>query len=271
MVSKILALIPLLVLICISRTELTAQKLATTDELPTYTLDIKKEAILAGGGLFTTLLGQWMVSRQSPPSLAEIALLDADRLWAIDRPAINNFSTSAEISSDVFLYAAVAVPFTLYAFDASKGEELAIATMLAETALISQGITSILKASTNRYRPYNYNPAVSDAVKLGKTSKESFLSGHASFSAALTFFSATVLTDLHPHWTYKKHLTWGTAIALPAAISYMRYASGKHFPTDLLTGYALGAAVGMIVPRLHRSEGFELHVGVNSLYLRKTF
>ena len=47
---------------------------------------------------------------------------------------------------------------------------------------------------------------------------------------------------------------WGAAAAVPAVVAYFRTKAGKHFLTDNLVGYAVGATVGIMVPRLHRND-----------------
>jgi len=78
-------------------------------------------------------------------------------------------------------------------------------------------------------------------------------SGHASTTAAFSFFTAQVLTDLHPNWK-NKYIIWATAASIPAAISFLRMRAGKHFATDVITGYLAGATIGYLVPMLHRKE-----------------
>ena len=41
----------------------------------------------------------------------------------------------------------------------------------------------------------------------------------------------------------------GTAAA---GVGYMRYESGRHFPTDIIVGAAVGSALGWGIPALHR-------------------
>jgi membrane-associated phospholipid phosphatase len=51
---------------------------------------------------------------------------------------------------------------------------------------------------------------------------------------------------------------WGAAAIIPAVVAYFRIKAGKHFLTDNLVGYAVGATVGVLVPRLHQTgEGFD--------------
>ena len=47
---------------------------------------------------------------------------------------------------------------------------------------------------------------------------------------------------------------WGVAAAVPAVVAYFRVRAGKHFLSDNLVGYAVGATVGVMVPRLHRNN-----------------
>ncbi|MEM9023429.1 MAG: phosphatase PAP2 family protein, partial [Bacteroidota bacterium] len=41
---------------------------------------------------------------------------------------------------------------------------------------------------------------------------------------------------------------------VPATTGLMRVLAGKHFPTDVITGYAVGGAIGFLVPHLHRKR-----------------
>ena len=45
---------------------------------------------------------------------------------------------------------------------------------------------------------------------------------------------------------------WAAAAAVPAATGILRQQAGKHFWTDVVVGYAWGAAVGLLVPELHK-------------------
>lgn len=232
---------------------------------PIYKLSWKKDGIIMGSGIAFTILGRVMLNNADKANLIDINGLDKNNLWGIDRNATTKFSSKAETFSDVILYSAAALPFTMYAFDKRKGSELELLVMTAETFLITIGITNMTKAAVGRYRPFNYNSEVDEEMKLGDNSRLSFFSGHASSTAALCFMTAQSLCDLHPHWKGKKIAVWTSATTLPLAISFGRYLAGKHFPTDVLTGYLFGAGVGLLIPRLHRSNKFEAHIGFNNL------
>jgi len=142
--------------------------------------------------------------------------------------------------------------------------------MTVETVLITSGLTNITKAISKRYRPFNYNPNVPDDVKLGKSSRLSFFSGHASVTSSLAIMSAKIITDLNPNMKYKV-VVWGTAIILPATIGYLRYEAGKHFPTDVITGYVVGATTGYLIPTIHMSDRVDLTYGGNMMSLAFQF
>ena len=241
------------------------------DDHDIYKLDLKKDAILIGTGAVVTFMGDRLLHNQQQPSLAEIGLLDKNDLWSVDRPATDNYSQTALRITDIILFTSATLPFAMYATNRCRGEELDILVMATETFLITNGITNIIKASTNRYRPFNYNDAVSVETKLSRGSNRSFFSGHAATTASLCFLSAQALTDMHPHWGKKKYIVWSTAAILPLVVSYGRYKAGKHFATDVITGYVFGAAIGMLIPRLHRRKNMNLHLSLNSLSLQKRF
>jgi membrane-associated phospholipid phosphatase len=63
---------------------------------------------------------------------------------------------------------------------------------------------------------------------------------------------AKVLWDYHPEWGNKRWWLWAAAMVPPAFVGYNRYKAYKHFPTDVIFGTAVGAAVGILNPQLHK-------------------
>ena len=58
---------------------------------------------------------------------------------------------------------------------------------------------------------------------------------------------------------------WAGAAVYPALVAYLRRDSGHHFRTDVLTGYAIGAAIGYFIPQLHKVSQNE-QLSVNYIY-----
>lgn len=93
-------------------------------------------------------------------------------------------------------------------------------------------IALAVKVTTGRPRPFETIPDVD--VLLGATVSQSMPSGHA----ATSFAGAVALTYLWPRVA-------PFAFLLAVAISFSRVYVGVHYPSDVLTGAALGAAVGV--------------------------
>lgn len=68
-----------------------------------------------------------------------------------------------------------------------------------------------------------------------KQTGPSFPSAHAANSAALALLAALL-------WPRLRACTW----ALPALVGWSRLYLGKHFPTDILGGWALGVLVALL-------------------------
>jgi membrane-associated phospholipid phosphatase len=51
---------------------------------------------------------------------------------------------------------------------------------------------------------------------------------------------------------------YGGGVALSLTTGYLRIAADKHWSTDILTGWVVGAAVGYAVPRLFHRKDTEL-------------
>jgi membrane-associated phospholipid phosphatase len=50
------------------------------------------------------------------------------------------------------------------------------------------------------------------------------------------------------------------AAVYPALVGYLRRDSAKHFRSDVITGYLVGALIGIGVPLLHKTRNRDLTV-----------
>jgi len=179
---------------------------------------------------------------------------DASSINSLDRGAVHNWSPSISTASDAVLLTVTVLP-ALFLSEHHTGRDIkTLLIMYAEVFTFNYGLTEIAKSSVNRPRPYVYNPEAPMGTRTGSFSKKSFFSGHTSQTAAASFYFAKVITDYHP--TLKKGLKiglWAFAITVPAVNGTLRVLAGKHFPTDVMTGYVVGAATGFLIPQLHRT------------------
>jgi membrane-associated phospholipid phosphatase len=181
----------------------------------------------------------------------EINLLDRNDINEFDRGATYNSSASAKTASDVLLYSSALLPLSFLASKESRQDFGRISILYGETVFITAGITYFTKGVILRTRPFVYNEDFSLADKEKASARHSFFSGHTSLTAASCFFTAKVFSDYFPDSKLKPYV-WAGAIVLPAVTGYFRVAAGKHFRTDVITGYVIGASIGYLVPRLHK-------------------
>jgi membrane-associated phospholipid phosphatase len=96
------------------------------------------------------------------------------------------------------------------------------------------------------------------------TDRSSLYSGHTAATAAASFFAAKVYCDYNPDLGMNKYLIYGAAAIPPLIMGYVRLRALAHFPTDILTGFGVGAACGILIPQLHLIQGRSLSLGVFS-------
>ncbi|MEO5569740.1 MAG: phosphatase PAP2 family protein [Bacteroidia bacterium] len=210
---------------------------------------LSSAAVYASGFILTS------ANKHAPLTEAEINNFDKNSVNKYDRPATENYSPSASKASDYVLLSITVLPIVFLSEHHTRVDILPLAIMAAEAYLFNYGVTTIAKNLSKRARPYVYNPDVPLETQTGPGAQESFFSGHTSQTAAATFLFANVITDYHP--TMRPGIKtglWIFAATVPAVEGYLRVQAGKHFPTDVITGYVVGAASGWAITRLHRYQ-----------------
>ena len=192
-------------------------------------------AVIAGGGAITR------------PPLAACAPCDPADLPAIDRGVIDWHSGFARGASDVLVLgvaggALLGATRNLPAARA-RGDAVVLANALTWTAAATEWI----KVAAHRARPALYRSGAPDAA-TSADNRKSFPSGHTAIAfAAATAYTTLAARQQLPHAQRNAVLLYSGAVI----VGTLRVAGGKHFPTDVLTGAALGAAVGWLTARLH--------------------
>jgi membrane-associated phospholipid phosphatase len=120
-----------------------------------------------------------------------------------------------------------------------------------ESIVTSAALVEFTKVAAHRPRPYAYRGGVHSGAGF-----ESFPSGHvaASFAAATSTVVLLQGLDRDPA------AAWAAVAGFTAAagVGVLRVVAGKHFPTDVAGGAAVGAAAGWLVPSLVRTGDVRL-------------
>jgi len=225
-----------------------------------YKVNLKWEIPLAVGLIATQSFGFSLINSKPTLTEEEIYALDANDIWKFDRSATQqdaSYRAKAHEISDMVLYSSVLLPGFL-AFDKNiRKDWLDLLVLYGEAHGINTMVYFITAGSIDRIRPFVYNPDVPKNDKLSSGTTLSFFSGHVSTAATSTFFMAKVYSDYHPKLGNKKFWLFGAALIPPAIVGYYRYRAMRHFPTDLMVGMTVGAAVGILVPHLHKIKNKE--------------
>ena len=124
--------------------------------------------------------------------------------------------------------------------------------IILESALLTSNLTNLVKGIAGRQRPFAHFAPASDFTRTRSPQENnlSFFSGHSSFTMSLAVSAGTVASlrgyRLAP-------AIWTAGVGLSLTTGYLRIAADRHWGTDVVTGWLVGAAVGFAVPYyLHR-------------------
>ncbi len=223
-----------------------------------YQLDAKKEAWVMGVAVPLSGFSLLMDKKLKPLTLEEISLLDAQDINRIDRFATNNFSEKVIHRSDLTMLSTIGGGFVsnfiapaLYPSSDSYGKQVAtLGVIWFEANLVNFAFTELIKTTCKRSRPFLYGSLAPDELRCTKDARKSFFSGHASFTATNSFYAASVFTSYQKGNQWNP-VIWGVSSLPPLLVAIQRVRAGKHFPTDVALGYVVGAACGILIPKLH--------------------
>lgn len=228
------------------------------------------DGAISGAGIGLSYWGLTLMKSKKAVSKEEIQLIDADlegareQIPVFDRWTFGNYNEGADRVSDIPFYASFGFPLLFLADKHTRTNAPQIGLLYLETMAITGALFAQVNGRVNRKRPSVYSQTAGPGIRMDDKSQNSFYGGHISATAAATFFTAKVFNDYFPDSPARPYV-WGAAAAVPAFVGYLRLRAGKHFLSDNLIGYAIGAGMGVLVPHLHKKqEGFSLRSGISS-------
>lgn len=223
-----------------------------------YQLDAKKEAWVTGVALPMSCASFVLGKNMKPLTPEDISLLDANDINKLDRFTVNNFNKKVIKRSDITMNSVIALGFAsnfivpvIYSSSDAYGKQVGtLGVIWLETNLVNFALTELAKTTIKRNRPFLYGDQAPDDLRFTKDARKSFFSGHTSFTAANSFYMASLYTSYQKGNPWNP-LIWGVASLPPLLAAIQRVRAGKHFPTDVAVGYLVGAACGILIPKLH--------------------
>ena len=217
-----------------------------------YSLSWSKDIPLSVISVGSFAFGQWRISNMT----GYHGGYDQNNLLPWDKPFAGVYNSKADLASNV-LCGAVVLPFVISGYDwhngSLNGSDVGTQfVMLAQVLALESGINLAVRSVALWPRPLVFHSPL-DSSLLTKDVGGSFYSGHASGAFAVAVFTGIWYDHTHPGSEYAPWV-WAGALTLATSISALRVAAGKHYPTDVMVGAAVGSLAGWAIPKLHEQS-----------------
>ncbi|MDB5103702.1 MAG: phosphoesterase PA-phosphatase [Fibrobacteres bacterium] len=208
-----------------------------------------------GAGLLAMKYNSGIMLAQTRAMPRDLSSLHRSQIPAMDRWAIGFYSPQLSALSSVVAGVEFLVPAAVNLMDTYHGEQpwqgaIVDAVILQEALMLSSALSSYSKSIPMHSTPLTYDSDVPDEVKRAPQNASSFFSNHTTSAFTTAVFSAYTFQLRHPDSELVPWV-WGGGLALATGVGSMRVLAGKHFPSDVLAGAAVGAFCGYLVPKLH--------------------
>ncbi|HET7360846.1 MAG TPA: phosphatase PAP2 family protein [Salinimicrobium sp.] len=223
-----------------------------------YETDLLKDGIWITAGVGLNVAGVLLIQEKPDLTEAELHSLSKDDVFFLDRGAVGNYSPAADDLSYIPFYGSFAMaPIVMLLNKNERQHAGQVSVLFVETMATTGALFTITAGLVKRSRPLVYSEDAPLEERLDGDSQRSFFAGHTAATAAATFFTAKVFSDFNPN-SWAKPYVWTAAALVPAWVGYLRLKAGKHFITDNLIGYGIGALCGIMIPELHKKENQNL-------------
>lgn len=219
-----------------------------------YKTSWKADGLAIAGGVGLSALGLSLIKNKRDLTETEVNALSKDDVFFMDRFAAGDISDQADKDSYIPFYGSfAAVPVIMLLNKGQRHNAGQVMTLFVEAMSVTGALFSITAGSVQRSRPYVYNTTLPMSDRMDSDAQRSFFAGHTAATATATFFAAKVFSDFNPDSKLKPYV-WAAAAIVPAGVGYLRLKGGRHFLSDNVLGYGIGATVGILVPQLHKKS-----------------
>lgn len=219
-----------------------------------YKTSFKVDGPIVVAGIGLTALGTTLIGNKRDLTPAEVAAKTRDKVPFFDRGNAGYYSEKADKDSYIPFQYSFALPVVMVlANKHQRHNAFQVLALYTETMAITGALFTMAAGTVYRSRPYVYGNIATLDRRMDNDSHRSFYAGHTAATAAAMFFTAQTFSDFNPD-SKLKPVVWVVAASVPALVGYLRYKAGMHFLSDNILGYAMGAAAGIYVPKLHKID-----------------
>lgn len=220
-----------------------------------FTVDpVTDGALIGANAVFAALLEMIIATGELRPAMPR----DTTSLLFFDRPfaEIGEVEESGAVLSNVFAGAAVAyglLDTALRGVWSGNRDPWIYGVFYLESAAINLALGDLVKIAVRRPRPVAYSEFAMTGAVSDTNSALSFYSGHTALTAGIAA-TATYLAFSDGEGAVPGFITLGLGLVTTTIVAVQRVRARAHFPSDVLAGAVVGAAVGVLVPHLHRAS-----------------
>ena len=232
-----------------------------------YIINPANDISLSLTALLTTGIGTYLFSQMQIPDNRNRKSTSDLFFW--DRKFAGRYSETADLMSDVGSLLAV-TPLAiggaaLYSGNSSKEQFWTFTLMFSQALLFQHGINVAFRSMEVWPRPYIFATEGKGKKKAEEAEAEaygSFFSGHASAAFTVAVFTSEWFNETHTNPDAQR-VVRALAFSLAGFESVLRVAAGKHYPTDILVGAAIGTGVSYGILEMHKKKNqmYSLWVG----------
>lgn len=214
-----------------------------------------RETALLATGLAGHLIGDYRLKRLAPARPGE---LDRGDLSPLDRWNAGTWNPRADAASDLLAWGIGGGMIWVDTWHLARGEAsrrplLEDALILAQAYAWNSAINLNVRAARVHPRPFVYGTAAPESERSEGQAAGGFYSGHASAAFLGAVYLASVYPLRHPEFGHAGWL-WTGSLTAAAGAAALRVAAGKHFPSDVIAGAAMGSLIGLGFVQLHRED-----------------
>jgi membrane-associated phospholipid phosphatase len=213
------------------------------------------------------LISEFAVKKQLAPAQCRWCATNAldDGVRSIFHPnvgvsGLSGADTASNVAWGAAAVATLGVDALLAWRDGAVADFPVDAVIVFEATFAAMALNQTVKFAVGRERPFVSHLSAEDKPLTAAPSDNnlSFFSGHATFTMSLAVATGTVarLRGYRMGW-----LVWAVGVPFSLVTGVLRLAADKHYFTDVLVGWVVGAGIGFSVPWL-------FHQPDNSLALR---